>query len=145
MIALVDSDVLVALIDGREAQSADSKAALEGAMHGLYEAAVTPLIAANVMYVLKRKWRTSRPRTWRSDINHIMTSMLPTLTMIAVDERDFLASFASDFTDKEDGIQYFACVRSRKVDLIITCNTKDFVLKELPAMEPGEFVRTYLA
>jgi predicted nucleic acid-binding protein len=144
MIALVDSDVLIALIDGREAQSADSKAALDGAMRGEYEAAVTPLIAANVMYALRRKWRKSRPDTWQNDIVRVMTRMLPTLRMIPVDERDFLASFASTFKDKEDGIQYFAALRSLQVDLIISCNAKDYTLKELPALLPGEFVAKHL-
>ena len=144
MIALVDSDVLIALIDGQEAQSADSKAALDGAMRGQYEAAVTPLIAANVMYALKRKWRTTRPKTWQADITRIMTAMLATLRMIPVDERDFLASFASTFKDKEDGIQYFAALRSRQVDVIISCNTADFVLKDIEAMHPKDFVAKHL-
>jgi len=144
MIALVDSDVLIALIDGTEAQSADSKAALDGAMQGAFEAAVTPLIAANVMYALRRKWRTSRPDTWQADICRIMTAMLPTLRMIPVDERDFLGSFASTFKDKEDGIQYFAALRSRHIDIIITCNTDDFVLKAIPSMQPGAFAAKYL-
>lgn len=136
MTALVDSDVLVALIDGQEAQSADCKAALDGAMKGAYDAAITPLIAANVMYALRRKWRTTRPSSWQHDISSIMTRMLPTMRMIPVDERDFLASFASEFKDKEDGIQYFAALRSRQVDMIISCNARDYLQTELPVLLP---------
>jgi len=144
MRALVDSDVLVATIDGTEVQSPACKAVLDLVVRDGLEAVVTPLIAANVMYALKRKWRTARPRTWRKDIDRMMTAMLPTLRMIPVDERDFLASFASDFLDKEDGIQYFAAVRSKQVDVIISCNVKDYVSGELPAMEPAEFLDKHL-
>jgi predicted nucleic acid-binding protein len=144
MRALVDSDVLVAMIDGTEAQSQASKAVLDHAVNGRIEAVVTPLIAANVMYALKRKWRTARPKTWRKDIDRMMTAMLPTLRMIPVDERDFLGSFASDFLDKEDGIQYFAAVRSKSVDIIISCNVKDYAFGDIPVMEPAEFLDKHL-
>lgn len=144
MRALIDSDVLVAMLDGTEDQSADSIAAIQGAVRGRYVGFGTPLIAANVMYVLRRKWRTKRPDAWQADINKVMLDMLNTLGMIPVGKPDFMDSMSSSFKDKEDGIQYFAALRSRQVDVIITCNTADFVMKGLEAMEPGAFVRNYL-
>jgi len=146
MRALVDSDVLIALIDGTEAQSAASLSAMNGAIKGEFEAVVTPLIVANVMYALKRKWRTSKPKTWKADIAFQITRMLGTLQIIPVDDRDFLAAFGSRFKDHEDAVQHFAAVRSRQVDLILTCNVKDFEeFSELPVMEPGEFAKKFLA
>lgn len=145
MRVLVDSDVLIALIDGHEAQSADSLVAINGAIQGEYEAFATPLIVANVMYALKRKWRTTRPKTWKADIAFQMTRVLGTVRIIPVDDRDFLAAFSSQFKDHEDAVQHFAAVRSHQVDLILTCNVKHFKgHSELPVMEPGEFVETYL-
>ena len=114
MRALVDSDVLVALIEGKEAQSVASLAAMNGAISGEFEAFVTPLIVANVMYALKRKWRISRAKTWKADIAFQMTRMLGTLQVIPVDDRDFLAAFGSKFNDHEDAVQHFAAVRSHK-------------------------------
>jgi len=95
------------------------------------------------MYALRRKWRTTRPRTWRSDIAESMTHLLGTFLIIPVDERDFLAAFASEFLDHEDGVQHFAAVRSKKIDAIITCNLKHFEKSELPVHEPGEFQRIH--
>ncbi len=92
MRVLVDSDVLVAVMDGTEAQSPDSKAVLDALVRGEFVAMTTPLIAANVMYALRRKWRTSRPKSWQLDINDVMTGMLATFRMLPVDERDFLAA-----------------------------------------------------
>jgi|694.fasta_scaffold30787_5 predicted nucleic acid-binding protein len=142
MRALVDSDVPVAVIVGNEAQSADSLLVLKDAINGRFEAMATPLIMANVMYVLRRKWRLSRPTTWKADIAEVMTRMLGTFTLIPVDERDFLAAFSSAFSDHEDGVQHFAALRSRKVDLIITCNVKHFAKSALPVSSPGEFHRS---
>lgn len=144
MTALIDSDVLIAMIDGHEDQSAESIAVIQGAVRGKYVGLVTPLIAANVMYILRRKWRTTRPNTWKADIKSAMLDMLQTLGMIPVGRPDFKDSLTSSFIDKEDGIQYFAALRSRQVDLIITCNTKDYIMKGLVAVEPGSFVRSYL-
>ncbi|MFZ1693544.1 MAG: PIN domain-containing protein [Flavobacteriales bacterium] len=140
MRVLVDSDVIVAVMDGTEAQSDSSKAFLDIALKGGFIAVITPLIAANVMYALRRKWRTTKPKTWQADINQVMAAMLSTLRMIPVDERDFLASLASAFIDKEDGIQHFAAVRHGKVDAIVTCNAKDYALGSIPALEPAEFI-----
>lgn len=144
MQALIDSDVLIATLDGTEEQSEDSRKALLGAVRGRYAGYITPLIAANVMYALRRKWRTTRPDTWRADIDAEMLRILPTLGMLPVGKADFVDSITSSFQDKEDGIQYFAALRSRQVKMIITCNTKDFTMKGLPAIKPGAFVREYL-
>ncbi|MBS1944528.1 MAG: PIN domain-containing protein [Bacteroidetes bacterium] len=144
MQALIDSDVVIATIDGTEEQSEDSRKALLGAVRGKFTGFITPLIAANVMYALRRKWRITRPQTWRTDIDKEMIRMLTTLGMLPVGKADFIDSLTSSFLDKEDGIQYFAALRSRQVDLIITCNTKDFTMKGLTAIKPGAFVREYL-
>ncbi len=144
MQALIDSDVLIAALDGAEDQSDDSKLALIGAVRGRFTGFITPLIAANIMYALRRKWRTTRSATWRADIDAEMLKILPTLGMLPVGRADFVDSITSSFMDKEDGIQYFAALRSRQVEVIITCNTKDFTMKGLPAIKPGEFVRKYL-
>ena len=144
MKALIDSDVLVAMLDGTEVQSRDSTIVIQAAVRGKYTGFVTPLIAANVMYILRRKWRTTRPGTWRSDIDKVMLEMLSTLGMIPVGRPDFIDSLTSSFSDKEDGVQYFAAMRSRQIDIIITCNTKDFVMKGLEAMEPATFLRKHL-
>jgi uncharacterized protein with PIN domain len=143
MNALIDSDVIVAVLDGEEDQSLDSRTVMSAALKGAFEMFITPLIAANVMYALRRKWRTTRP-SWQEEIDRAMTSLLTTTTMVQVDERDFLASFASDFLDREDGIQYFAAIRNRHVDLILTCNVKDYSEGTLPVMEPARFIAEYL-
>ena len=143
MKALVDSDVIVAVLDGQEDQSADSRKVLSAGSKGAFEMIITPLIAANVMYALRRKWRTTRV-FWQDELDRAMTSILSTTTMIPVDERDFLASFASKFKDREDGIQYYAALRSRNVDMILTCNVKDFNEREIPVMEPAQFIAEYL-
>lgn len=145
MKALVDSDVLIAVMDGGEAQSAASKNLLDAATQGAFTVLITPLIAANIMYALRRKWRTTRPRTWEQDINDVMVAMLSAVRMIPVDERDFLASMASGFKDKEDGIQHFAALRHGRVDAIITCNVKDYRTGTLPVYEPHAFLEMVLS
>jgi predicted nucleic acid-binding protein len=137
MRALIDSDVLIAALDGSVAQSPASIAAINAAIRGEYEGFITPLIAANVMYALRRKWKNAKLPDWEEKVNAAMARMLPSFGMISVNRTDFMASIESNFKDKEDGIQYFAALRSRIIDLIITCNTADFVGEEMPAINPG--------
>lgn len=144
MNVLIDSDVLVAHMDGTEDQSADCRVVIQAAVRGRFNGYVTPLIAANTMYALARKWKEEELPHWKEHLPKVMMQMLPTLGMLPVSRADFMDSYASIFKDKEDGIQYFAAVRSRAIAVIVTCNTRDFKLKEVPVMHPRTFADKHL-
>ncbi|MBS1942001.1 MAG: PIN domain-containing protein [Bacteroidetes bacterium] len=146
MRVLVDSDVVIAALKGDEAQSADSQMVMDALINGEFQALTTPVIMANVQYVLGRRWEVKRGTPDRAKVVRAMNDLLPLFSMVHVTPADFYASMASSFVDMEDGLQHFAAVHSRgRVDGIVTCNVKDYDgHSQLPVFEPGEFTRDYL-
>jgi hypothetical protein len=49
---------------------------------------------------------------------------------------------ASGFPDFEDSIQYFSAIENRKIDIIITRNTKDYKKSGISVMTPGDYLKT---
>lgn len=141
---LVDSDVVIAAMAGNEDQSAASQAVMDALAEGRFTGLTTPVLMANIMFVLTNKWRISRKQVDRKRVVKAMNGLLPLFTMLPVDDADFYAALASPFADLEDGVQHFAALRSRQVDGIISCNAKDFEEGELPVLEPGEFMDEYM-
>lgn len=146
MRVLVDTDVVIAAMKGDEAQSADSQLVMDALVNGEFVGITTPVIMANVQYVLGRRWEVKRGFPDRAKVVEAMNELLPLFAMVHVAAAGFHAAMASSFVDLEDGLQHFAVVHAaRRVDGIVTCNVKDFERHaQLPVWEPGEFVRNYL-
>lgn len=140
MRVLIDSDVVIAAMAGTEDQSAASQEVMDALAEGRFTGLTTPILMANIMFVLSNKWRISRKHVDRDRVVKAMNSLLPLFTMVPVTNADFYASFASEFADLEDGVQHFAAMHATGVDAIITCNTKDFVSSQIPVMEPSAFI-----
>lgn len=117
---------------------------MDALAEGRFTGLTTPVLMANIMFVLTNKWRISRKQVDRKRVVKAMNGLLPLFTMLPVDDADFYAAFASPFADLEDGVQHFAALRSRQADGIISCNAKDFEEGELPVLEPGEFMDEYM-
>lgn len=140
MRVLIDSDVVIAAMAGTEDQSAASQEVMDALAQGRFTGLTTPILMANIMFVLSNKWRISRKHVDRDRVVKAMNSLLPLFTMVPVTNADFYASFASEFTDLEDGVQHFAAMHASGVDAIVTCNTKDFAVSQIPVMEPSAFI-----
>lgn len=143
---LIDSDVVIAAIAQGEKQTPDRLAVMRGLTHRKFIGMTTPVIMANVQHILGRKWEVKKNKPDRARVVEAMTIVLPLFTMIPVDTSDFYASMASSFVDLEDGIQHFAALRSAKVDLIVSCNYRDFPQGaiSLPVHSPLDFATEYL-
>ena len=63
--------------------------------------------------------------------------------ILKVDGDIVKSALTSDFKDFEDSIQYFAAQEHKKVDCIITRNTKDYKDSSLPVMTPETFLVTF--
>jgi predicted nucleic acid-binding protein len=140
MRVLIDSDVVIAAMAGTEDQSAASQEVMDALAQGRFTGLTSPILMANIMFVLSNKWRISRKHVDRDRVVKAMNSLLPLFTMLPVSNADFYASFASEFVDLEDGVQHFAAMHATGVDAIVTCNTKDFAVSQIPVMEPSAFI-----
>lgn len=67
-------------------------------------------------------------------------SKLRGMTHVAsVDQKVIDLSLASDFTDFEDAVQYYAALHVR-ADALVTQNQKDFKKATLPVLSPEEYL-----
>lgn len=136
----LDSDVIIAALDGNEAQSPDAQRVMDLLGAGAVHAVTTPVVLANVMHVVSQKWRISRTRINRPRVVAAMEAILALVDVVPIGEAHFHASFSSKFDDLEDGIQHFAALDAGKVDAIVTCNSKDFSHSRVPVLEPAELI-----
>ncbi len=140
MRVFLDSDVIIAALDGAEVQSPDAQRVMDAIESGTVQAITTPVVLANVMYVISQKWRISRTRIDSPRVVKAMEAILALLKVTSITEAHFHAAFSSRFEDMEDGLQHFAALDAGKIDAIVTCNTKDFASSRLPVLEPAELM-----
>lgn len=57
----------------------------------------------------------------------------------AIDSSDIYDSIQSDWTDYEDGVQYFAAKKS-DCDVIVTRNPRDFIFSDMEVLTPDEAI-----
>lgn len=144
MRALIDSDVVIAAMARDEDQSADGQLVMDALAEGRFIGLTTPILMANIMFVIGNKWRISRRHVDKPRVIKAMNALLPMFTMLEVGHADFYASFSSDFQDLEDGVQHFAALHAGGVDAIITCNVEDHSASKIPVLEPGRFAAKFL-
>jgi len=59
--------------------------------------------------------------------------------LLAVDEKIIRQAMKSGFNDFEDAIQFYCASNVPKCEAIITRNSKDFMLSNIPAVKPQNF------
>ena len=93
------------------------------------------LTFGNLYYVLRK---------FESHLKVITTldSLSKILTIVKVEEQTIKKALESGFSDFEDSIQYFSALENRRIDVIITRNTKDYKKSEISIMTPGDYLKT---
>jgi predicted nucleic acid-binding protein len=69
-----------------------------------------------------------------------LNSLSKMLNILKVEELTIRNALASGFSDFEDSIQYFCAIDSKRSDVIITRNTKDYKNSEIPVMTPRDYL-----
>jgi len=170
MRVLVDSDVVISAFLSYEVQSADSQKLMDALDAGEFIGVTTPVLMANIQYVLGRKWGEKKRGEWmpdRAKVVRAMQRILPMFSemipvtmgrmrcmarttlpmfseMIPVTMADFHASMASKFEDLEDGLQHFAAIRARGIDAIVSSNGKDYRHTAIKHYTPADFLNDCL-
>ena len=63
------------------------------------------------------------------------------LDVITTDKKIIVLDLNSGFKDLEDALQNYSAERSRKIDVIITRNIKDYKNSSLRVMTPSEYIQ----
>lgn len=96
------------------------------------EAYTSPIIFTNSFYIIS-KLRDKR-RAWSA-----LKKIRLLFRVSTVDQKIIDLALASDFSDFEDAVQYYAALR-QKVDYLVTRNKRDYVVSQIPIASPQELI-----
>lgn len=75
-----------------------------------------------------------------TELRDVVYDLLDYITVIAVDVDILKKGLRSSYKDFEDAIQIFCASSVHNIDCIVTRNTKDFKMSEIPAFNPDEII-----
>jgi len=129
----IDTDVIIDFLIDRKPFSREAAIIFSLIEQKKIKGHVSSLTFSNLYYVLRKV----------ESHNNVMSKLeklSKLLNILKVDEQMIKDSISSGFSDFEDSIQYFCALDYKKVDVIITRNTKDYKHSDLPVMTPGDYL-----
>ena len=131
----IDTDVIIDFLIDRKPFSREAAIIFTLIEQKKLKGYVSSLTFSNLYYVL-RKFESHNKVISKLD------SLSKMLTIVKVEEQTIKKALASGFPDLEDSIQYFSAIENRKIDVIITRNTKDYKKSDISVMTPGDYLQT---
>jgi predicted nucleic acid-binding protein len=129
----IDSDIILDLFARREPHFIHSSKLFTLIDKGEVTAFTSPLIFANLHYLLKKFSSNS------SALKNLR-KLITLVKVLSIDEKVIEQSLNSDFSDFEDAIQYFTAVNNG-VRLLITRNKRDFKKSKIPVLTAEEYLK----
>ncbi len=103
---------------------------------GLIDGYTTSFNIANLYYILRNQLsKTAAIDLLRKLLNHI--------NILGTSKGDILSAFDNDFSDIEDGFQYYTVLGCGEINFIITRNKKDYKNSLIPVLLPEEFIKKH--
>lgn len=128
----VDTNVVLDLLEKREEFFEEAQELFTLADKKKVKLFISALTIANIHYLLFKHLRIEARKAIAKF--KVLVEVLP------IDDKILDLSLASDFSDFEDGIQYYTAIENG-MDLIITRNKKDFRDINLPVLTAKEFLK----
>ena len=132
---LIDTDVIIDFLIDRKPFSREAAIIFTLIEQKKLKGYASSLTFSNLYYVL-RKFESHNKVISKLD------SISTILNILKVDEHTIKKALASGFPDFEDSIQYFCAIENRKIDVIITRNTKDYKKSDISILTPGDYLMT---
>jgi len=130
---LVDSDIILDVLLERKPFYEHSAKILSLCEANEMEGFITPVICANLYYMIRRK-------VGHSGAKRTLTNLLRFIKVLTQNEQTIVQALESSFNDFEDALQHYASVQQKLINHIITRNTKDYKSSEISVMTPQEFL-----
>jgi predicted nucleic acid-binding protein len=130
----IDTDIIIDFLIDRKPFSREAAIIFTLIEQKKLKGSVSSLTFSNLYYVL-RKFESHNKVISKLD------SLSKLLNILKVDDQIIKKAITSGFSDFEDSIQHFCAIDSRKIDVIITRNIKDYKNSDLPVMTPGDFLK----
>ena len=131
----IDTDVIIDFLIDRKPFSREAAIIFTLIEQRKLKGHISSLTFSNLYYVL-RKFESHNKVISKLD------SLSKLGIILKVDDQTIKNAITSGFPDFEDSIQYFCALESKKIDVIITRNIKDYRHSELPVMSLGDFLKT---
>lgn len=133
---LIDSDVILDIFLRREPFFKKSAEILSICHERKIKGFITPLIVANVYYILKKSAGSEKAILEIAKLSNVLDTF-------PMDGDTIQGAIRSGFGDFEDALQNQAAENSG-ADTIITRNLKDYRKSKLAVMEPESFLKIFL-
>ena len=130
----VDSDVILDLVLQREDHSEFAQNLFDQFQQGRCTLYTSSIVLANIHFIIRKL----------HDIKFANSSILfvnKHFKIIDANNDDIENSIRSKFSDFEDGVQYFSALCSKKIDVLVTRNIKDYKHAQLPVFTPKQWCK----
>jgi predicted nucleic acid-binding protein len=131
----IDTDVIIDFLIDRKPHSREAAIIFTLIEQKKLKGYVSSLTFSNLYYVLKKIESHNK-------VISKLDSISKMLTILKVDQQTIKDAIASGFSDFEDSIQYSCALDYKKIDVLITRNTKDYKNSEIPVMTPADYLKT---
>ncbi len=133
---LINSDVILDFFLDREPFCKNASLILTLCEKKKIKGFVTPVIVSNVFYMLRKISK-------REIVIARLKELISFVDVIDINKEFVIQALNSKFNDFEDALQNYAAEQSRKIDAIITRNTKDYKHSSLNVLTPTEFLKIF--
>lgn len=134
MKVFLDTNVLMDFVLHRDGMAENATDILILGNAKFIELYVTDLTIANVAYVGRKSLK-------REKLYQLLRTLSSCYTVTPIGENAVTEALDAEWNDFEDALQYFAAIHAG-VDCIVTRNTKDFSLSDIPVYSPQDFLET---
>lgn len=132
----LDTDVIIDYLTDRQPFAEKAEKVLALIENNKIKGYTSSLCFSNLYYLLRQQFTHYRSVSLLKDLTGL-------LGILKVDEDIIQSALESNFKDFEDAIQYFTAITHKRLDVIVTRNTKDYRNSKLPVMTPETLVKTY--
>jgi predicted nucleic acid-binding protein len=122
---LLDTNVLIDYLTRREPFGEDATELMQAGVAGETRLYAASLSFANIEYIVRRQTSSAQAR-------QLLLRLVQLVEILPVDAATIRQALASDFSDFEDGIQYFVALAQPAMHAIVTRDPKGFRASTLP-------------
>lgn len=128
---LLDTNVLIDYLTNREPFGRDAIELMAAGAAGEAQFYAASVSFTNIEYVTRRLTSAAHAR-------QLLDGLVLMVTILAVDDAIIRQTLDSDFTDFEDGVQYFTALTEPAIQAIVTRDPKGFRASELPVISVAQ-------
>jgi predicted nucleic acid-binding protein len=130
----VDSDIVLDLLAQRMPYYSAAAALFSTADRGKIELCVSSLSFANLNYLLSKQYSARQARS-------VLSKFKTLVTVLPVTDKTVDLALASEFSDFEDGLQYYTAIEY-DCNRLLTRNLKDYRMAKIAVMTAENYIKS---